>query len=632
VAIQRGGLPMDRLITFKNIIIVVISCFLLFLTACTPKQALDDGLVLKTKQNVLTASIDASAATFDVLINNQASKLVIDANTVDHQTEVQVSTTEIKSSSFDIPIEPVTPMISVEVSEPLNKAMKVQIPVEKKDNHTITAVSYNINTQLLEVMESYFTEDELFEVLIDATIDFFITSVAEDLVLATIDTGFRPTVDGFQISNIDTYWQPLGMCSGMTRASMFYYLYLKETHGSLYNRFRETTGLYDFETPDFVNDDVNVIKLNAHMQDSDFASNYRSKYEAIMNDPDDKHFYRMAYHMLISNKPQIIHVQNGRFDPNQPSKPIQSHALIVYRIVANHAYVYDPNFPQNESLKIELDTSTGKLKPYEGLSSVQSEQVVFNTMLYYPLVDVLNIPVSQTIWNKFLTNDPLVSMPTYSFVEVDVAFDGVERFLPISKHYVTNKPSIVVQLNAPSDSYVKVYNKELTYIALSDENQRFTLYLNNDDNYIGFEIFLPIPNHANKKVFSGFEWVNIQRKDFEPWSITSTINRVNSNYYTQQEIDSILNRVIESNILMLYSEENKEYSIYSLENGENFTMTRDGNHVFYEIVRPTDNDTLITTFEGYVTDDENIIMGTNVISLGSKGWMYAMDVKMIKDD
>lgn len=632
MAIQQGGLPMDSPITFKKIIIVAMSIFLLFLSACTPKQDFGDGLVLKDKKNVLTASIDASAATYDVQINNQTSKLVIDANTVNQQTDIQLSTTEIKSSSFDIPIEPVTPLISVEVSEPLNKAMKVQIPVEKKDNQTITAVSYNINTQLLEVMESYFTEDELFEVLIDATIDFFITSVAEDLVLATIDTGFRPTVDGFQISNIDTYWQPLGMCSGMTRASMYYYLHLKATHGPLYNRFREVTGLNDFETPNFVNDDVNVIKLNALMQDSDFASNYRSKYEAIMNDPDDKHFYRMAYHMLISNKPQIIHVQDGRFDPNQPSKPIQSHALIVYRISANHAYVYDPNFPQNESLKIELNTSTGKLMPYEGLSSVQSEQVIFNTMLYYPLVDVLNIPVSQTIWNKFLANEPLVSTPAYSFVEVDVAFDGVERFLPISKHYITSKPSIVVQLNAHSGSYVKVYNQEQTYIALSDEKQRFTLYLDSNDNYFGFEVFLPALNHANKKVFSSFDWVNIQRKDFEPWSVTSTINRVNSNYYTQQEIDSILNRIIESNILMLYSEENKEYSIYSLDNGERFTMKRDGNQVFYEIIRPTDNDTLITTFEGYVTDDENIILGTNVISLGSKGWMYAMDVRMTKDD
>jgi len=34
--------------------------------------------------------------------------------------------------------------------------------------------------------------------MIYATTDFFISSVAEDLVLATIDTGFRPSVDGFK--------------------------------------------------------------------------------------------------------------------------------------------------------------------------------------------------------------------------------------------------------------------------------------------------------------------------------------------------------------------------------------------------------------------------------------------------
>ncbi len=607
------------------------SCFLL-LSACTPNQENIQGLSLKEKKQVLNETFDAMATSFDVAINEQNATLVINNQTVSENTTIQVSTSDIKSSSFDIPIEPITPLISVEVSQPLNKSMKMQIPIEKEENHTIAAVSYNINTKLLETMESFMTEDETLEVLIDTTVDFFITSVAEDLVLADIDTGFRPSVDGFQIGNYSNYWQPNGMCSGMVRGSMYYFLYKKTTLGPLHNQFRETTGLTDFETINFYQDDVDIVKLNSVLQDSDYASNYNNRYFATMSKPADQHFYRMAYHMLISRKPQIVHIQDKPYDLESNQIPTAAHALIVYRILANHAYVYDPNYPRNETLKIVLNVNTGEIEPYIGATTANTDQVVFTNFLYFPLADVLNVPVTASLWDRFLANESLVLNPAYRFAEVEVAFDGVERLLPISKHYITNKSSIVVQMIAPSGSYTQVYNKSQTYIALSDDSLRFTLYLENGDNYTGLEVYLPDTLNTANKVFSGFDWVNIQRKDYEPWTVTSTINDVNPDYYSKQEINQILNRVLISNTLMIYNDKEALYHIYNPENGETFTMKREGNKVSYKIIRPTDNDQLINTFEGIVSSNEKTITGTSVISLQTKGKMYAMSVIMTKND
>src|SRR5690554_2432901 len=176
--------------------------------------------------------------------------------------------------------------------------------------------------------------------MIYATTDFFISSVAEDLVLATIDTGFRPSVDGFQTNNISTYWENGRMCSGMVNGAL-YYLTKKPSLGPLYNRYHENSGM-PFTTPNFWNDDFSAISLTTTLQNVSYHEDYYDYFNFTRLENSAKHFYRMAYHMMISNKPQVIHLFDKPFTSDRSNDPLIRHSVIAYKILANHVYIYDP--------------------------------------------------------------------------------------------------------------------------------------------------------------------------------------------------------------------------------------------------------------------------------------------------
>lgn len=620
-------------ITIRRSLCVFLGCFLLMVSGCTPNKDKQDGLTLKDAQELLSTTIDANGQTLEFAIDDQMATITITPDANRPATSITISSTPIQSSQFDIPINPVTPLISISLSAPLKSPLVMKLPIAKKANSVTAAVSYKLDTRLLETMESFLTEDEILEVLINATTDFFVTSVAEDLVLATIDTGFRPSIDGYQISNIINYWENLGMCSGMARSALYYFHHLKPTQGQLYNKFTETTGFEGFTTPTFVMDDVNVIKLNALMQASTYGTTYGEYYWKVAGDPKAKHFYRMVYHMLISNRPQIVHLYEKPYDPQTKQPGGYGHAVIVYRISANHAYIYDPNWPNDETRKLEIDTINNTFIPYNGAINAQAPALLFQTMIYFPKEHILDTAATRLIFDKLLNDEKLLDDPAFQISQVEIQFDNEVRLLPLAKNTITHKNTMTIELTAPAKSYVKVYDKNLNYIALSDlTTHRFDIALSKDDNILGFEVFVPSKNDPNKIVFGGFEWINIQSKDFDPWSIVSTITDINTAIYTPQEIQQLMGRVIESNILMFYFQQDSYYQMYNPANGENFTMMRIGNNVSYELRRPTDNnDTLINTFNGTVVSDSSIT-GTTIISLQNRGHLYTMSVVMSKDD
>ena len=54
-----------------------------------------------------------------------------------------------------------------------------------------------------------------------------------------VDTGFRPTTDGWFIDNWGSYLRSGGVCLGMTSYAKWYYAHKKSTAGNLYNKYIE---------------------------------------------------------------------------------------------------------------------------------------------------------------------------------------------------------------------------------------------------------------------------------------------------------------------------------------------------------------------------------------------------------
>ena len=618
---------MKPIINTSRILLLV---FIIGLVASSCKgSTTDELLTVNDSTEVASKNISNLQDSIDFTVFDKPASIIIDSDSVSESTEIVVSTSEITQHNFPLPINPVTPLISIEVSQPLSKPLKVRIPVSKTDNQVTAAVSYQFNNNLLDTLDSVFTDDEILEIMVSASVDFFISSVAEELVLATIDSGFRPSVDGFQITNYRNYWEPLGMCSGMVNGSMYYYLMKKGKSGLLYNHYREYPNM-PFETINFFNDDMSAISLATTLQGVDNPPSTNDKFLAIRLDPPATHFYRMAYHMMLSNKPQIVHLYDKPFSADRSNDPTIGHAVIVYRISANHAYVYDPNYPTNETLRLELNLANDKLVPYVGATSAGGTQTQFTTMLYYPYENILNDSAIRTVFNRLENAESLVTIPNYELVEV-IKNNDRESFTKLAKKHITSQDTIEITLKNPANGYVKVYDANQQYIELINNN-RVVLNLPEKDNYFGFEVFLPSAANSSNIVFSDFQWVQIQKAEYEPWTVVSTIISMNPDHYSEDEINQMLNTSFSNQLMILVDDENQFYHSYNPNNNAKVSMTMVGNNLSYVDSYVVDGDQIVDTFEGVLSSDGKTITGSNIYSVTGIGEMYRISVVITKNE
>ncbi len=613
----------------NHLLILGVLCFVVF-SSCTPKTNDNNNLEVKEKKEVVSENIEAESKSIDFQIDDTQAKILIDKDSVDQTANISVSTAEIKRNNLSVVTQPITPLISIEVSQPLKKALKVQIPIEKKENEVVAAVRYQINDNLVDTLDSVFTDNEVLEIMISASTDFFISSVAEDLILATIDTGFRPTVDGFQIPNNSTYWETKGMCAGMINGAMYYYLHKKSTLGALNYHYNESS-LAPFPTPGFVIDDLSAITLAATLQSVANANSYLAYFLNTKLENASKHYYRMAYHMMLSNKPQVVHLFDSPFSADQSNDPTSGHAVIVYKILANHAYIYDPNYPNDETLKLELNNESDSIVPYIGATSADSNQTYFKNMYYYPIEHIINESGIASVFNKVDNNEAVVTIPDYELVEVIKSENNITTYAQLSNTHKTPKDTIEITLKSPANGYVRVYNKSQIYVELINKNT-ITLPLPEEDNYYGFEILLTESSNPTKGLYSDFRWINIQKVAYEPWTVSSTITSVNPNNYSQNEIDQMLGFSFTSPLLILFDEEKQQFDTFNPENNQKTIMKLNNNILTYEMSFPVDNDQFVDTFEGTLSEDGKTITGTNVFSSPTKGEWFRTDVVMRKNE
>lgn len=608
-------------------LILGILCFVV-LSSCTP-TANSNTLEVKDKKEVVSENIGSESKDIDFQVDDTQAKILIEKDSVDQATSITVSTAEITKNNLSVVTQPISPLISIEVSQPLKKALKVQIPIKKKENEVVAAVSYQINDNLVDTLDSVFTDNEVLEIMISASTDFFISSVAEDLVLATIDSGFRPIVDGFQIPNISTYWQKKGMCSGMVNGAMYYYLHKKSTLGALNNHYNESA-IAPFPTPSFVIDDLSAITLTAKLQSVADPDSFRDFFVNTRLENASQHFYRMAYHMMLSNKPQVVHLFDKAYSADQSNDPTIGHAVIVYKIAANHAYIYDPNYPNNETLKIELDIESDSIVPYVGATSADSNQTQFKNMYYYPIEHIINETEIGSLFNKVDNKEAVVTTPDYELVEV-IRSTNNTTYAKLSNTHKTPKDTIEITLKSPANGYVRIYDKNQVYVELI-HNNTITLSLPEEDNYYGFEILLTESSNPTKGLYSDFHWINIQKVTYDPWTVTSTITSINSNHYSQNEIDQMLNVTFTTPLLVLYDEEKQQFDTINPENNQKVIMEKTNNNIHYEVSYPLNNDTLINIFDGTISDDFKTITGVNIVLSASEGEYYRMNVVMRKNE
>lgn len=175
-----------------------------------------------------------------------------------------------------------------------------------------------------------------------------------------VDTGFRPTADGFKVANQDSFYERGGECMGMAVFSFWYYKYKMKKEGHLFNKFNNIIGSDAAGNPLNGQD---IIATRAHIATHHYIADYWKLF--------DRQTYGGEYlYTFIMNT------------INQTGFPIilglskvyggsDAHALVVYGVddEKGHVLVYDPNYP-GEKRFLVFNKSQKKFESYMGESKI----------------------------------------------------------------------------------------------------------------------------------------------------------------------------------------------------------------------------------------------------------------------
>jgi hypothetical protein len=201
----------------------------------------------------------------------------------------------------------------------------------------------------------------------------FLTAHASRWTLETIwkdgisyyvgDTGYRPSADGFQVSNNDaSLINPDGECVGMSLFSQWYYTYMKETRGDFFPKYMYPVGK-DAKGGDLTGQDVIATRADTAV---DQNTPRRMVYLNEALDTTDEHRWNYIVSALFTTKlPVPPSLKQHPYDYDKKTFGY-GHAVLAYKVdpVNGELFIYDPNRPRNDTVKIEYDSQNKKFRTY----------------------------------------------------------------------------------------------------------------------------------------------------------------------------------------------------------------------------------------------------------------------------
>ena len=151
-----------------------------------------------------------------------------------------------------------------------------------------------------------------------------------------VDTGFRPTTDGWFIDNWGSYLRSGGVCLGMTSYAKWYYAHKKSTAGNLYTKYIEG----DAEE---WRDDETAIELatRCQMGSSGIWSSLNANEREWATTKSEDVAYSLIHGMITSGQPQLVGLKTRHANGTWAKG---GHAVLAYQYTGGAFDIYDPNY------------------------------------------------------------------------------------------------------------------------------------------------------------------------------------------------------------------------------------------------------------------------------------------------
>lgn len=365
--------------------------------------------------------------------------------------QFSVSCSRISDVQGPVDVTPASPLILVDNGGRRSRQpIRVRIPVDPSMVADTLPFIYHPDTGRLEGLpllavhsDSIETRTWHFSHLVGLQIVLPMTHVF-------VSTDFFVGADTWPFANWGTFWEPGGICEGMSLTALWYRLHRRSPSGQkLWSALDPVT---PFQTPDFGLDDVRAQHFATHIQSTGNDAvgvaltgldGERGKH--LTGDAKKKkeaEYYAWAWKtvvgdLLLTGEPQYVVIEDtgGEY-----------HGMVAHSasIADKRLFVYDPNVPTSAELFIQF-TDNGPIKPYLSAANAREakDEGAVPFVHFYQLFtnNVVDPEAFNASWQRFTTER--LQAPDYHLVEID---DSGRQIGPIGSHHTTAEKTLRVRL------------------------------------------------------------------------------------------------------------------------------------------------------------------------------------------
>jgi|GEM_PF-6627819 len=399
-----------------------------------------EPLVLGGTAEILATTVPATGGRIEITrptILPPGLEIIIPAGSYETETDWTITYTSIKSHSLGPYFNPATPLITIRNNcAYAAKPVYLSLPIAKDEDEFAMGFFYDRATGSLEGIPQIYQDNEKIILATRHFSDIVVSQTAKAILTGGEDpeSGFLPGTDDWQFTNLGSYAAPGGHCAGQSLSAVWYYNYQRRRgEPPLYGRLDNNGGE---ATPDFWYDDALGYRMASSVQrdytDFEFLADAEAAPEELFSLPEDneRDWLALRCALLVTGRPQFLGISRDeavRDAAGNVKTVTTGHAVVVYKIAGERAYVADPNYPGSADRYIVY--ADKKFRPYnsgENAAAIATGgEVAYDRFEYEGEFAVYNADRIAARWTEVENRDLGNDCFPYPMV---VAADGTRLF------------------------------------------------------------------------------------------------------------------------------------------------------------------------------------------------------------
>ena len=438
---------------------------------------------------------------------------------------LQISYSPVANRQFSTPINPLTPLITLDGGGQTSLPLAITVPLNLSSNEFAMGFLYNLETGELEPMQMLnLTNNSITIALrrypgagsqaanqvglakVDTSTEaersvFVIGGVPYADLFAKVDEGwctsrFRPGQDDWEFQNPATFVSVNGNCAGTSETAIWYYKNKNQKENAIPLHQLYSQSHFGFDSSITDGDALGMRLVSAVQYESDVTTVVDRN---AINTPDLHNYAQFVYAMITSHQPQLIGLYG-----------IYGHAVIAFAADSTGLYIADPNYPGDMDCFIPFSRSRRVFDNYNRDSSYSKVR----------FLDCGYLPEYQWIprhWERYLNKTVARGLYPVFNIAVQEVHEGAWESIAVvsSEDMAPVKTHVQIHTNSVRIKVEEVAGGPATFGSLwsvtnltAHTSGRLDIPLAFGTNYLGI-LLEASPGFTDAMGWSGYTWLTV---------------------------------------------------------------------------------------------------------------------------